>query len=104
MARLASHKRIVVVNQRVFYPEILQSRIHFLLLKLESIVLDRSVVQNKSKMKRRYLENLTFDYALALYNYQMLLSHLPGLDSNKSTPRIISTYTFTKSIVQSFGR
>ena len=40
----------VVINQNAFFLKILQSRIHFLLIHLESKLLDQSDVRNKSKM------------------------------------------------------
>ena len=39
------------INQNAFYPEILHSRILFLLIQLES-----KVLEIKSKIKRHYLE------------------------------------------------
>ena len=49
-------KKIFPINQNVFYPEILHSRILFLLIQLESKALGQSAVQVKSKIKRHYHE------------------------------------------------
>ena len=42
-------KTFAVINQNTFFLKILHSRIHFLLIHLESKLLDQSDVQNKSK-------------------------------------------------------
>ena len=57
VARLANfEKKIFPINQNVFHPEILHSRILFLLIQLESKALGQSAVQVKSKIKRHYHE------------------------------------------------
>ena len=57
VAKLANiEKKNFLLNQNAFYPEVLHSRILFLLIQLESKVLGQSAVEIKSKIKRHYLE------------------------------------------------